>query len=346
MRARPTLGLLATIVLSLTACGGSTAPVAASPTTSAAASAAPTVAAPVKVKASYGNITPANLAPLAALEGGFFKQNGLDVELQLIEGGTKSAAAIVSGDIQIAAFGGTEVMSAVAAGADLQIVSLQVPLNPWVFMAPASYRSPADLKGKSIGIVTKGGSSEVAALRALARLGVDPKDVQINAIGSVPNLAQAMIAGAAYAGPAHPPETVVLGDAGFKTIVDLVAEKVLSTDNTTVTTKRYIDTNRQTVQKYVDAQTQAIAKMKKDKAFTLEVLRKYKIVADDQRQMNSVYDFYVTQIFPLYTYPTKETFESTKAELVKTNPKVADLDVTRVFDASFVKNAEDRRVGQ
>jgi ABC-type nitrate/sulfonate/bicarbonate transport system substrate-binding protein len=138
----------------------------------------------------------------------------------------------------------------------------------------------------------------------------------------------------------------VLADAGFKTIVDLVAEKVLSTDNTTVTTKRYIDANRQTVQKYVDAQTQAIAKMKKDKAFTLEVLRKYKIVADDQRQMNSVYDFYVNQIFPLYTYPTKETFESTRAELVKTNPKVADLDVTRVFDASFVKNAEDRKVGQ
>ena len=343
---RLTRSLVTALAIGLvaSACGG-TAPSATATSAPSAAAATPTPQ-PVKVKASYGNITPSNLAPLVALDAGIFKKNGLDVDLTLIEGGARSMAALLAGDIQIANLGGTEAMSAVAGGADVVVVSLQVPVNPWVFMAPASYKSPADLKGKTIGIVTKGGSSEVATLRALARLGVDPKDVIITAIGSVPNLAQAMIAGSAYAGPAHPPENVILADAGFKTIVDLAAEKVPSTDNGTLTTRRFIDGNRATVQKYVDSLTEALAKVRKDKAFTLEVLKKYKIVADDQRQLNATYDFYVTSVFPIYPYPKKELFEATRAELVKTNPAVANLDVTKVFDESFVKSAEDRKLGQ
>ena len=81
------------------ACGGGAGTPAAvtSPTTGAsAASTAPTpTSAPVKVRAAYGNVTPANLAPFYAKEKGLFLQNGLDVDLTLIDGGGKAMAALL-----------------------------------------------------------------------------------------------------------------------------------------------------------------------------------------------------------------------------------------------------------
>ncbi len=331
--------LFAFVAILAVACGG------AAPPPPAAATATSTVA-PAKLTVIYGNITPANLPPLVALEAGIFKKNGLDVDLQLIEGGAKAMAALVGGQAQIAHLGGTEVMSAFVGGGDVIALTVNSPYSSWVFMVPSSYRSPTDLKGKAIGIVTKGGSSEGATLRALDRLGLDQKDVTIVPIGSVPNLAQAMISGAAYAGPAHPPETVLLESKGFRTAVDLVKERLLVTDNTTAVSKKFVEANRAVMQRYVDSLVESMARMKKDRALAQDVLKKYKIVADDKAQLDAVYDFYVVTIFPVYPYPRKDMFEASRAELVKTNPNVASLDVTKVFDDSFVKSAEERKVGQ
>ncbi len=339
---RQLLALLVIAGVAVTACGG--APSATSPSP-ASATAAPVVKA--KVRAVYGNITPANLAPLVAADAGIFTKNGLDVDLQLIEGGAKAMTALLAGQTDIAHVGGTETMSAYVGGEDVVAIGIQVPVSPWWFMVPASYKGPDDLKGKTIGIVTKGGSSEVATLKALARLNLDPtRDrIAISAIGSVPNLATAMLSGAVYAGPAHPPETILLTEKGFKVAVDLAKERVPATDNGTVLKRSYANANREVVQRYMDSIVEAIAKARKDKPFTMEVLKKYKIVASDA-EAGPTYDFYVLGIFPDYPYPRAALFEAAKEELVKTNPKVKDLDVTKVIDESFVKSAEDRKVGK
>ena len=152
--------VLTTVLVSLIvgACGGTAAP-------SPAASGGGATQAPelVKIKASYGNVTPANIAPFFAKEMGIFAKHGLDVDLSLIDGGSPSAAALIAGQVQFANFGGTETMSGVAAGSDILAIALFVPVTPWQLLAKSDYKSPDDLKGKVIGVASKGGSSEVAA---------------------------------------------------------------------------------------------------------------------------------------------------------------------------------------
>src|SRR5919198_6250595 len=173
---------LAGLAIVVAACGGGAAPSTSSP---AAAGTATTKPAPTKIKSSYGNVTPANLAPFMAKELGLFEKHGLDVDLQLIDGGAQSAAALLAGQVQFANFGGTEAMSGVAGGADVQAIALFVPVTPWQLLAKADYKQPSDLKGKSVGIATKGGSSEVALNVSLQKLGLDPaKDVNVQALGS------------------------------------------------------------------------------------------------------------------------------------------------------------------
>src|SRR5207247_10828601 len=103
-----------------------------------------------------------------------------------------------------------------------------------------------------------GGSSEVAADLSLQRLKLDPnKDVTKQAFGSVANLTKGMLGGAAYAGPGHPPDTVLLLKSGFKVIVDLASEKIPATDNCTIVRRADMQAHRQTVQQYIDASIEA-----------------------------------------------------------------------------------------
>jgi NitT/TauT family transport system substrate-binding protein len=326
-------------------CGGGTPSAATSPSAPAAtATASPTPAAPVKVRASYGNITPANLAPFYAKEKGIFLQNGLDVDLSLIDGGAKSMAALLGNSVDIAQLGGTELMSAYVGGGDVQAVALFVPVSPWVLMAPASYTGPNDLKGKTIGVASKGGSSEIAAVQQIERLGLKLSDVTIQATGSVANLTSAMLAKQVYAGPGHPPDTAALFKAGYKVIMDLAKENVPAVENCTIVTKKFANEHKDVMQKYVDSLIQSIVAMKKDKPGTLPVMEKL-LKVTDQDALSQTYDYYVTQIFPIYPTVQPREWLYSRDEFAKTNAAVKDLDVTKVIDNTFVKNAQDRKVG-
>ncbi len=332
------------IALVVAACGGSPPPAAVASPTAAPAAATATPAAPIKVRAAYQNITPANLAPFFAKEQGIFLTHGLDVDLPLIDGGAKVMAALLGGSVDIAQVGGTEIMSAASGGADVEAVALFVPVSPWVLMAPASYSGTADLKGKIVGVASKGGSAEIAAQQCIDKLGLKITDVSIQATGSVANLTAAMLAGQVYAGPGHPPDTAALFKAGYKVIVDLAAQKVPAVENTTVTTKKFASANKDVVQRYVDSLVDAIGQMKKDKATTITVMKKLLSLTDDAAA-SQTYDFYVTQIFPIYPELTPPAWTYSRDELAKTNPAVKDLDIAKVIDNSFVADAQKRKVG-
>lgn len=348
MRSHRILVLATAALFIVTACGGS-ANQSAAPTSSGAAGTATAKPSPVSIKSSYGNVTPANLAPFMAKELGLFEKHGLDVDLQLIDGGAASAAALVSGQTQIGNFGGTETMSGEVAGSDMVAIALFVPVTPWQFLAKTDYKQPSDLKGKVVGVASVGGSAYVAAQTSLKGLGLDPaKDVSIQAFGSTANLTKGMIGGAAYAGPGHPPDTVQLLASGFKVVYDLAAQKVPATDNCTVVLKSWADKNKATVQAYVDAEIEAIAAAKKDKAKTLPILAKLLKLdtSKDADALSLTYDFYVNTIIPAYPHPDANAFKATLQDLIATNAKAQGFDVTKAIDDSYVADAEKRGVGK
>src|SRR2546425_9909184 len=318
-------------------CGGNngTPGAATSPTASAAVTTATPTPAPIKVRAAYGNVTPANLAPFYAKEKGLFLQNGLDVDLSLIDGGGKSMAALLGNSVDIAQLGGTETMSAYVGGGDVEAVALFVPVSPWVLMAPSSYTGPSDLKGKTVGVASKGGSSEVAAVQQIERLGLKTSDVTILATGSVANLTAAMLENRVYAGPGHPPDTAALFKAGYKVIMDLAAQNVPAVENCTIVTKKYASEHKDVMQKYVDALIQAIVAMKKDKPGTIPVMQKLLNVTD-QDALSQTYDYYVTQIFPIYPTVTPDARNYPRDDPATTNAAGKGLDETTVTDNALV----------
>src|SRR5437762_7780959 len=349
MRLARGLVFVMTAAILATACGGGTASPSGVAATSAAAATTTPKPSPISIKSSYGNVTPSNLAPFMAKELGIFEKYNLNVDLTLISGGNASSAALISNNIQVGNFGGTEAMSAFAGGGDVKVVALFVPVTPWQLLAKADYKQPSDLKGKVVGVASIGGSAYIAAVTALQQIGLDPqKDVTIQAFGDTAKLAAAMLGGAAYAGPGHPPDTTALLAAGFKPIVDLAAQKIPATDNCTIVLKSWADKNPQALQAYVDAEIEAIGVAKKDKAKTLPILAKLLNLdaTKDATTLSQTYDFYLGTIMPTYPHHEVKAFQATRDALVATNPNVKDLDVTKVLDDKYVADAEKRGVGK
>jgi len=326
------------LALIVTACGGS-GPATTLP--AVAASATPS-APPTKIVVTYGSVAADVLPTYVALEAGLFLKNGLDVELQLISSSSAAVAALVSGKADFTQAGGSEAISVNVAGSDLVIVAITSPTYSYILEAAPDIKTPADLKGKKVGISTAGSSSDVAVRVALKKIGIDPdKDVSIVAIGGVPERTAALQSGAIQATVANPPETLVLERAGFKPILDLAGLKLPAAVQGTIVRRETVTGKPALVQKFVDSIVQSLTYMRKNRQATADVLKKYFKSTDDAAMLTTV-DFYNSEVFPALPTPRVELFGDAIATLAARNDKVRGFDVSKIIDASFVQKAADR----
>jgi len=332
-----------------TACGGGAGPGGAastSPTQAAAGSPSPTVRpCCTKVAAAYSNISADDWIPWYAFEKGIFKDNGLDVDLQSINGGAQTSAALLANQIQIGQFGGSEALSANAGGADLVIVANLAPVYPYKLYVQKGITSIQGLKGKKVGVSNAGGSSDIATRAALKAAGLDPdKDVTIVAVGSHANRTAALLAGSIDAGVDDPPEDLELVKAGLTALVDLAGQKLPAANTGVIMQRTYLNANKATVQAYVDSLTIARVKMKADKAGAVAVLGKY-FKLDNQDALNGAYDFFMNEVTVPYLYPEVTQFKDAVDILGKTNDKIKTVDIAKMLDRSFIQSAQDRKLG-
>src|SRR2546429_5392378 len=297
--------LVASLAILATACGGGATP-SASPTAStvAAGSASPTVRpCCTKVTAAYSNISADDWLSWYAFEKGIFTDNGLTVDLQSINGGAQTSAALLAGSVQIAQFGGAEALSANAGGGDLVVVANLAPVYPYKLYAQKGITTIQGLKGKKVGVSNAGGSSDIATRAALKSAGLDPdKDVNIIAVGSHANRTAALLAGTIDAGVDDPPEDLELVKAGLTPLVDLAGQKLPAANTGVIMQRSYLNANKDAGQGYVDSLTIARVKMKADKAGATAVLGKY-FKLDNQTALDAAYDFFMNEVTVPYLYP-------------------------------------------
>ena len=325
--------------------GGTAATTAPAATTGAAAAATKTARPLVKLVAAYSNISADDWVPWYAFEKGIFKENGLDVDLQSINGGAQTSAALLANGIQIGQFGGAEALSANAGGADLVLVANLAPVYPYKLYAQKGITSIAGLKGKKVGVSNAGGSSDIATRAALKAAGLDPdKDVIIVAVGSHANRTAALLAGSIDAGVDDPPEDLELVKAGLTAIVDLASQKLPAANTGVIMQRTYLNANRDTVQAYVDSLTIARAKMKADKQGAMDVLKKY-FKIEDVAALSGAYDFFMNEVTVPYLFPDVVQFKDAVDILGKSNDKIKTVDIAKMIDRTFMQSAQDRKLG-
>jgi NitT/TauT family transport system substrate-binding protein len=283
-----------------------------------------------------------------AFEKGIFKERGLDVDMQAISGGAQTSAALLANQIHIGQFGGAEALSANAAGADLVVVGNMAPVYPYILYAQKQYKTLADLKGKKIGVSNKGGSSDIATRAAIKTAGFDPdKDFQIVAVGSHANRTAALLNGSIDAGVDDPPEDQDLIKAGLNAVYDLAGQKLAAANTGIIVQRSYLTSNKDIIQAYVDATVLARSRMAKDKDGSVAVLQKYFKITETESPTHA-FNFFIggpSPVTPVYPGPVVEQWKDAVAILGADNDKIKTVDISKMIDTTFVKSAQDRKLG-
>jgi NitT/TauT family transport system substrate-binding protein len=342
-------GLLAlAVALLVSACAAPSAPVSQAPSAppTPAPTAAPTAAGargPLSpLSTSYPNVDMGHLHLWVAEDEGLFEKSGLDVSDQLVSNSAAAMSALLSGQTNIAQTGGSDAVSAAAAGADVVVLAVEIPVYTYLLEVPAAVTSLEQLRGGKIGIDSFGGSPDIAVRVALRRSGMDPdRDVTIVPVGNVPTRAAALMQGGLQATVLNPPSSLTVEDNGFHPLINMAELKLPAVSQTTIAQRSWVASHRELVQKYVDTLIEAGERMRQDKPGTVKLISKY-LKNDDERAMSYTYDFYVGQVYPNAPFPRPDMFQDSVAELAKSNPNLANFDVSSILDPSFVQSAVDR----
>ena len=306
----------------------------------ACAPALPNAMTPLVV--GYSNISTDDTSVYVGVDEGIFRKHGLDVNAELVAGGSTTTAALLSGQILIAQAGGSETLSAVANGADLVVVATLAGVYPYLFEVTPDITNMQGVVGKKLGVSNIGGSADIALRVALRANGIDPeKDVTIVPTGSAQNRTAALTSGAIQGGMAGPPDSLAIEAIGLHPILDLASQHLPSANTVVVTKREYARQNHDLVQRYVDALIESIIQLKKDRPGTIAILEKY-YQSNDDHAMGVAYDFYANEVAQVLPYPKAEQFNDAIAALSVTNPKIKDVDLGKLLDPSFVQNAADR----
>lgn len=110
-------------------------------------------------------------------EKGFFKEEGIDLELVVVK---DEVAALTTGDVDIADSNTTKIIIGAGKGAPLKIVSSMFRTRgPFYLIAKPEIKRVEDLKGKNVGVGIAGSGMEVYTRKILEDHGVSPDEVNL-----------------------------------------------------------------------------------------------------------------------------------------------------------------------
>jgi NitT/TauT family transport system substrate-binding protein len=308
-------------------------PLASAPTAATVATAQLT-----KITASYSERVGNYTVLLLAQDQGLFAKHGLEVDLQLIPGST-GMSALLSGQVQIAQIGGSEIVSAEASGSDLVMSGNLGSVLPYVFIVTPDIQTIDDLRGKHIGISTVGGSADIATRLSMHHYGLDPdKDISILAMGSLQNRTAGLQNGAIQGAPANPPDSFVLQRQGFHVLFDVSELGFPAASATIVAQRAWINEHKAAFQAWNDSIVEAIGLAKRNPAVGLPVMKKF-LQSEDDELMRQTYDYWMIKVLKQPPALSPDQFTDTVRALAVNNPKVREVDLGRMIDPSYVQNA-------
>ncbi len=244
--------LLVIAALGLSACGGAVAPTA-SPVP-------PTAQALTHVRYAMGYIPDIQFAPFyVAAEKGYFTAEGIEIEfVTMFE--NDSAPLVGKDELRFANISAEQVLQARAQGLPLVYVAAWYQKFPVAVVARQSLglTSPADLKGRQIGLPGLYGASYVGLRALLKHAGVAESDVTLNSIDF--NQVPAFVAGTEdiVVGYANN-EPVQLQASGADLTVFNVADYVHMASNGMVTNEQTIAEQPELVRSMVRALLRGLA---------------------------------------------------------------------------------------
>ena len=227
-----------------------------------------------KVKVSYPTLTSSYIFFFSAIQKGYYKDEGLDLDVIEAAGGV-ATPALVSGDVAFST-SGSSAISAIMRGARLKVLAVGEDRPSWqIWTTKPEIKTFQDLKGLQVGILSRGDTGEVAIRYVLKKQGLPQDFVSYTPMGSSLGTRMAVVrAGSLPAAVLQPAEVETLRAAGglanAHMVVDL-AEEVRSTFNGLATSDDMIKNHADVVMRFTRATRKGMIYARDNRAGAIDV---------------------------------------------------------------------------
>jgi NitT/TauT family transport system substrate-binding protein len=194
-------------------------------------------------------------------ELGYYKAEGLTVDIQPSGGGTEALQQLLSGNTDIAMVAPAVILEAVAQGKQVKVPYTDKYKGLFSIVVPegSAIRTPADLRGKTVGVTDFAGGEMPIVRAILGKAGLkEGKDVKLVAVGEGnPATAKALREGRIQAYGASWSDFIPLMGLGMKFTEVTYPEIQILPSEVMAVRPDYLQANRQTVLKVARSMAKA-----------------------------------------------------------------------------------------
>jgi NitT/TauT family transport system substrate-binding protein len=292
-----------------------------------------------KVRLSATSVAVTELQFRIALLKGFYRDEGIDVEIILIRGAL-GMQALLGGSVDYSSAAGS-IIAAATRGLPVRLV-LAVNSKPqFDLVGQPDIKSVAQLKGKIVGISSRGGAVDILTQTILAQHGVTAnKDATLIVIGSPEELVAALRTGRIAACLLTQPRQLILYREGFSRLA--YSGDYLSSYPTggVGTTEEKIKNHSAEVLGFVRASLKGLQYFAQHRIESVEIISKY-LGIKDRSLAAEVYDLQLSRLGGL-SY-LDDAWQRGAIDFTKKSLAVSkEVAPSQVFDFSFVEKALGR----
>ena len=292
-------------------------------------------AAPITV--GYPQLSGGSMPLWVIAENHLDQRYGVDVKPIYIAGGAILTHSLIAGDVTIALTGGA-VVGAVLGGADLTYIGIGLSTYGFTVYAKPEIKDINDLRGKVFGVITKGASSDHAAIALFKRYGIRyGQDVQILYFARQGDLLASLQKGIISGGVFSSPTTVMAKRLGFKKLVDIASFKYPYPHNAIATQKSFIRQNRETIKGFLKAYLASVKIIHQQPEVAKKALRDF-LGSKDPEMIDDSYES-LKDLFLKVPYMPDEAIRTVLS--LSDNPKAATAEPKDFYDNSLLEELED-----
>jgi len=289
-----------------------------------------------KIRFSASSIAVTELQFKIAQLKGFYRDEGLDLETILIRGAV-GLQALLGGSVDYSSAAGALIAAAVR-GVPVKLVLIVNSKPQFDLVGQPEIKTIQQLKGKFIGISSRGGAVDLLTQLILTKNGVTPnKDATLLVIGTPEELALALRTGRIAACLLTPPRQLILYREGFSKLAYSGDYLTAYPSGGIGATDEKIKTNPAEVLAFVRASLRGLQYYTQNRADSIEMLSRH-LGIKDPSLAGEAYDLHISRLGAIGTLDDawmRGAIDFTKKSLGVTK----DIPSNQVFDFSFVEKA-------
>jgi NitT/TauT family transport system substrate-binding protein len=295
-----------------------------------------------KVRMGLSSVSGLHSAVWVAEQKGLFRKHGIDAEVIVTgQGGTAGISALLANDIQMVNSAGDVLVAAALRGGDTVMVASVVNKGLQRLVTKPDIKTPADLKGKRIGVTRIGAVSHSVLLMMLQRWKMTVNDIQVLQLGSSPNMLASLDKGGVEGAVLTIPSMFVAEDRGYRVLLDMADTDIYYLHTMVATTRQYIKNNRDKVSRFLRGYVEGIAFVKQNKKESLEIVKKkLRIGPEQERNLERSLDLLIAKYYENVPYPSMRGVETVLGFVEKDNPKAKNADPKSFVDDSLLREID------